>query len=124
MNINHDAANSFFFSSLLNRGVDAVYPMHSSNRSSSSDSTDSSDSSTDSNSNDSSTSTDGSIPSMDDHDDDSDDDSSISSMESNARSEDTMDRFMASFFISADPPQDVDYLQDWRNTAQSAVLWM
>jgi hypothetical protein len=50
---------------------------------------------------------------MDDHDDNSDDYSSISSMESNARSEDTMDRFMASFFISADPPQDaVYYLQD------------
>ena len=42
MNINHGAANSFLFSSLLNRGVDAAYPMHSSNRSSSSDSADSS----------------------------------------------------------------------------------
>jgi hypothetical protein len=51
---------------------------------------------------------------MDDHDDDSDDDSSISSMESNARSEDTMDRFMVSFFISADPPQDAVYLVSTR----------
>lgn len=42
MNINHGTANSFLFSSLLNRGVDAAYPMHSSNRSSSSDSADSS----------------------------------------------------------------------------------
>jgi hypothetical protein len=97
-----------------------------SNRSSSSDSTNSSDSnddssdssdsstdsSTDSDSDDSSTSTDSSISSMDDHNDVSDDDSSISSIESNARSEDTMDRFMASFFIRADPPLDVDYLKD------------
>ncbi len=90
MNINHDAASSFFFSSLFNRGVDAAYPMHNSNRSSSSDSTNSSDSnddspvsfdsSTDSDSNDSSTSTDGPISSMDDHDDVSDDDSSMLSI--------------------------------------------